>query len=57
MGGKKKEYSQKAAILEVTRITFKNKMILRVGIPFEEGEKKTTQNKTVRAVIQNKKEI
>lgn len=46
MGGKKKEYSQKAAILEVTRITFKNKMILRVRIPFEEGEKKnnTKQN-------------
>lgn len=52
-GRKKKEHSQGTAILEVTGITFKKKMTLRVGSPFEEGEEK--KRKKNRAVIQNKK--
>lgn len=42
--------SPERAILGGTRITFKKKMTLRVGSPFERGKK-------IRAVIQNKKEM
>lgn len=43
--GKKWAFPERTAILEVTRITFKKKMTLRVGSPFEEGGKKLKINK------------
>ena len=50
MGGKKWAFPERA-ILEVTRITFKKKMALRVGSPFGAGWGGNG------AMIQNKKEV